>query len=203
MEKLVYSPIANLAVNVLLAVVWGFFAVQQIQGFIATGIYALLVFCFSETLQAVFFLFRSQPKTVSVDPFSWLVAIGGTFAALCFRPGGAMLSKGGEAVLIVGVVIQIIALLSLNRSFALVAAKREVKTSGLYRFVRHPMYASYVISYAGYLLFNWSLLNLACFGFAMIFMVLRISEEEKILIADSLYQTYAKEVPFRLLPLIY
>ena len=39
------------------------------------------------------------------------------------------------------------------------AARRQLKTSGLYRLVRHPLYASYLLSYLGYVLANTNLRN--------------------------------------------
>lgn len=193
----------ELVVNLLLALVWAIFAYRQIGAFVATGNWAFALFCISESLQAFFFAFRSRAKDVTVKPFAWAVAIGGTLAALSFTPGGWVLWQGGPALLVFGVLLQISSTLSLNRSFAIVASLRTVKTMGMYRIVRHPLYASYTISLLGYLLFNATILNLFCFIATLIYFYFRIEEEEKLLSKDEIYKAYRQRVKFRLLPLIY
>ncbi|UUZ47592.1 hypothetical protein LP420_31105 [Massilia sp. B-10] len=49
-----------------------------------------------------------------------------------------------------------------------------VKTQGLYRLVRHPLYASYMISFSGYMLTNTSLRNVAVFGVTIALLAMRI-----------------------------
>lgn len=206
MEKmmlLAHSRLVNIAIGVLLATVWILFALNHIRAFWETGVFAFLVFCFSETLQAFFFLIRKMPKSVSVDPFDWLVGIAGTLIPLFFHPGGAVIWAHGDMLVFIGVVIQILGLMSLNRSFAIVAAKREIKTGGLYRFVRHPMYASYLFLFSGYVLFNASLMNFILFILALTFLFLRLIEEEKHLSADTGYRAYKERVRWRLIPFLF
>ncbi len=179
------------------------FAYRQIDAFLATGNWAFALFCISESLQAFFFVFRSKAKDVSTLPFAWVVAIGGTWVVLLFTPGGLVLWRGGPALVVFGVILQIISTLSLNRSFAIVASLRSIKTRGMYRFVRHPLYASYSVSLLGYLLFNASIVNLFCFIATLIYFYFRIEEEEKLLNSDELYVAYRQRVKFRLFPLIY
>ena len=81
--------------GVFLASVWGIFAYAHILAFLHNGDISLLMFCLSETLTAGFYLIRSAPRTVSILPIDWLVAIGGTIAPLFLRPApwGVMPSK--------------------------------------------------------------------------------------------------------------
>lgn len=206
MQKLVllaHSPLVNIALNILLASLWGAFVLNHLLAFSLLGNYAFIAFALSETLQAFFFIVRQSPHTVSVDPFDWLIAGGGTLAPLFLRPGGAALFPFGDLLVIAAVVFQILGLLSLNRSFALVAARRTVKTSGLYRFVRHPMYASYLFLYGGYVLFNASLMNVLLVLFALTLLFLRLVQEEKHLAQDSAYREYMSHTPWRLIPFVY
>ena len=94
-------------------------------------------------------------------------------------------------------------LLSLNRSFGLVAAQRDIKTGGLYRVVRHPVYASYLISSSAYLLTNTSPMNGAVYVLAMLMLVARLLREERFLAADVRYRVYMRQVKYRLLPFIF
>ncbi len=201
--KLIHSRTTNVLLGIFLSLIWGIFAWTHIRAFEDSGKIAFIVFAFSETLQAIFFMIRKTPKTISADPFSWLVAGGGTFVPLFLRPGGIVLWAYGDMFVFIGVILQILGLMSLNRSFAIVAANRQIKTSGMYKFIRHPMYASYLFLFFGYFLFNATPTNALLVIFAYIFMFLRITEEEKLLSKDTAYQTYKQSVQWRLIPFVY
>ena len=203
MKFLAQSQLVNISIGALLGAVWMLFAAKHVGAFIDTGKMGFLLFCFSETLQAFFFIIRKIPKSVSVDPFDWLVGVAGSLIPLFFRPGGESLWQYGEMLVLFGVVIQVIGLMSLNRSFAIVAANREIKTRGLYRFVRHPMYASYLFLFSGYILFNASWFNLFIVIFSFTFLFLRVFQEEKHLSHDPIYRDYKERVRYRLIPFIF
>jgi protein-S-isoprenylcysteine O-methyltransferase Ste14 len=201
--RFVQSRPVNIVSGLLLAALWCLFAYRHFQAYGHTGHLIFLVFFFSETLQAGFFAFRSVPKTVSTSPFDWMVAAGGTFTPLFFRPEGPVLWQGAETMVILGMMLQMFGLLSLNRSFAIVAAKREIKTLGMYTYVRHPMYASYILIYSGYVIFNASPINLFLWFLASAFLFLRIESEEAHLSKDPEYRAYRDQVRYRLIPFVY
>eukprot|EP01034_Spumella_vulgaris_P046509 gene46509-57994_t len=122
---------------------------------------------------------------------------------MLFAPVGHGLLPGGALLIAAGVLLQIGGLLSLNRSFGLVAARRTVKTGGLYRLVRHPLYASYLLVYLGYVLVNTSVANvlLALLGAALL--MARIVREERFLARDVHYLAYMDQVKYRLIPLMF
>ena len=187
----------------LLATLFGFFAYAHFSKFQETGEWALLLVVISETLTAGFFILRSDPKTVSTSPSDWLVAIAGTFAPLLLRPAAWGVFPPATVVIALGTALQIISLVSLNRSFALVAAKREIKTAWMYRIVRHPLYASYFLVFSGYVLVHTTLANLFVYLITMGFLCVRIFREERHLSLDSAYRTYMLEVRYRLLPFVF
>lgn len=203
LKKLAHSRSANIVLGIVLSGAWIMFALTHVRAYFDTGEYAYLVFCASESLQALLFLFRTMPKVVSTDPFDWLVAGGGTLAPLFFRPTDYSLWIHGDLLIVGAVVLQVIALLSLNRSFGIVAANRAIKTHGAYLIVRHPMYSSYIFLFAGYFLLNTSLLNAGLVALAWIFMIFRIIKEEQLLCEDALYRKYKDEVKWRLIPFVY
>ena len=98
--------------------------------------------------------------------------------------------------------MQIMSVLSLNYSFALVAAQRVIKTAWMYRFIRHPIYASYCLSLSGYVLTNSTLENGAVYIISILFLYLRILSEEKHLSLDPSYREYKLKVRYRLIPFI-
>lgn len=201
--KFLQTRTANICIGIALSIVWMLFVYRHVEAFFVTAQWALLVFAFSETLQALLFLFRKIPKTLSLEPLDWLVGVCGTMVPFFFIPGGYVLLPQGQYLVYLAVLVQIAGLISLNRSFAIVAANRGVKTSGLYGIVRHPMYAGYIPLFLGYYLLNTSLMNVAililCYGF----MFMRIHAEERILLQDAEYQEYARRVKWRLIPFVY
>jgi len=94
-------------------------------------------------------------------------------------------------------------MISLNRSLGMVPALRKLKTGGMYRLVRHPLYLSYFVTFSGYLLANSSLRNLLVYLFTMALLVVRINREEAHLSADSDYRAYMSRVKFRVLPYVF
>lgn len=189
--------------GIILAIAYGFFAYVHLMGFKRTHEWILLLICFSETLTIFFLFIRSNPNSVSVLGFDWIVALGGTFAPLLLRPASWGIAPMGKYVTAVGVIIQIAGLCSLNRSFALVAAKREIKTKGLYRCVRHPLYASYFLILGGYVLANTTIANLSIYIATLALLFIRAFREEEHLSQDIQYREYMQKVNYRIIPYVY
>ncbi|MBA3755809.1 MAG: isoprenylcysteine carboxylmethyltransferase family protein [Nitrosomonas sp.] len=193
----------NLYSGALLAVFFGIFAYAHFLIFLDTGKLSLLLVIISEALTTAFFIFRSNPKTVSVIPSDWLVAIIGSFAPLFLRPADYGVLPQAEILIVLGTILQTAGLISLNRSFAIVAAKREIKTEWMYRIIRHPLYASYFLIFGGYILVHTTAMNLVLFLITMSFLCLRIFREERHLSLDPEYRSYMLKVRYRIIPYIF
>jgi len=109
----------------------------------------------------------------------------------------------GEILQIIGFILQIGALLALNRSIGILPAHRGIKSAGLYRWVRHPLYTAYVITFLGYLINNQSWSNLAIVVTGTAFIVMRIHYEEALLFKYAEYARYASKMRWRLIPAIW
>ncbi|WP_342113817.1 methyltransferase family protein [Pseudoduganella sp. OTU4001] len=199
--------LASRAVNVLattaLACVWLLFSAAHLRAFQNSGDWTYLLFVASETLVAVLFVLRSEPAAVSHSPLDWALAIMSTGAPFLFIPSTEGVLPAGRALIVAAVLLQIAGLLSLNRSFGLVAARREIKTTGLYRVIRHPLYASYLLSYIGYVLSNTSISNIVACLAAAALLVARLHREERFLALDSNYVLYMRRVKYRVLPMVF
>jgi protein-S-isoprenylcysteine O-methyltransferase Ste14 len=103
----------------------------------------------------------------------------------------------------VGIVGLLFALFSLGRSFGIVPANRGIKRKGLYRVVRHPIYASELVFHLGYLLGNISGRNLVLVVLVTAGQVYRLLAEERLLRGDGAYRDYLKAVRYRLVPGIF
>jgi protein-S-isoprenylcysteine O-methyltransferase Ste14 len=150
------------------------------------------------------FLIRRTPGAVSRHPGSWLLAAGGTFGGVLFRPAGAHPGWGvatGLGLQVPGLAIAIVSLLALGRSFGFVAADRGLVTRGPYAVVRHPVYAAYMVIQSGYLLQAISPRNIAVLVLATGCNAGRAIAEERVLAASSAaYEAYRRRVRWRLLP---
>ena len=197
------SGLTHATAGLALAVIWGSFAYRHINVFMLTGEWPYLVFFVSETLQAGLFIIRYQPVSVSSDPVDWTVAIAGTVAPLCFVPAETGFGTHAGALIVIGALLQISGLVSLNRSFAIVAAKRKIRTSGMYRVVRHPIYASYLVLFSGYVWGNATAWNICLLSLIVACIVVRVLREERHLGMDSTYRDYTRQVRFRLLPFLF
>lgn len=155
----------------------------------------------SEGLVVVLLLIRRPTDRISTRGLDWVLAAGGTFVVLLVDQGGAPLHGPlGAVLMLLGLALHVGAKLSLFRSFGVVAANRGVKVGGLYRLVRHPMYAGYMLTHVGFLLVAPSLWNLAVYAAAWAFLVARIYAEEKVLSEDPAYRDFKACVRYRLVP---
>jgi len=102
-----------------------------------------------------------------------------------------------QALALAGIIL---ALISLGRSFGIAPADRGLVTTGLYRWIRHPLYAMETWFYVGFLVANPAWRNLAGLLLGLAVHVIRIRREERIL---SGYESYAGDVRWRLLPLVW
>ncbi len=157
-----------------------------------------------EAWAAMLFLVRRSPERLSVRPLAWIAAPVGSFAMLLARPhGGGLPQLPCELLQLAGVLLALVSLATLGRSFGLVAADRGLKTRGPYRLVRHPAYAGYLVAYTGYVLENPSAANAALLLLSTVFQLIRIREEEAVLDGDAAYSDYRRSVPYRLVPRLY
>jgi protein-S-isoprenylcysteine O-methyltransferase Ste14 len=115
-------------------------------------------------------------------------------------PGDPAWPVGGLVLVMLAACLSLASLLSLGRRFGVRPALRGLATRGPYRFVRHPMYLSYVIADIGYNLQEWN------FGTALLVMagwaslLYRIYAEERILAQDAGWSAYVSLVRYRIIP---
>ena len=195
----------RVATSLPVTALWLLFAVANFESWRKTHLPIGLGATALELTAAVLFVVRRQPLSLSRSPLAWTAAAVGTFGMLGARPHYApvaSLEPLYAAAQVTGAGVAIWAVVSLGRSFGLVAANRGVATHGPYRFVRHPLYAGYFLTQTGYLLENPSVRNAALYLLVTGVQGVRIVVEERWLMLDPLYRAYALEVPGRVLPLV-
>jgi protein-S-isoprenylcysteine O-methyltransferase Ste14 len=153
---------------------------------------------------AWFFLTRDLARQINLSLYDWIITMTGTFLPLCIRP--APLVHDYPLLLVVqtvGTCISIFGLLSLNKSVGLVAANRGVKTFWAYKYIRHPIYTGYFITYGAFCYQNFTTGNFIIIALWMTYEILRLFSEEKYLSQDPAYVEYMKKVRWRMIPYVF
>jgi protein-S-isoprenylcysteine O-methyltransferase Ste14 len=190
--------------NLLLATLFFSFAYVHLQRFLAQPRLSLLLIVAVEGLVAVMLVIRRDPEKTQHGWKTWGATSIGTFAPMLLRPIDAPTDlMVGQALQIAGFGLQIAAVLSLNRSFGLLPAHRGVKSDGLYHWVRHPLYSAYLLAHVGYLASNMSWANVLVFATGTAFQVVRIVQEEQLLLQYPDYARYSGTTRWRLVPAIW
>lgn len=156
-----------------------------------------------ETMTLVLVLSRRGASNISASPADWALAFGATLLPLLVRPvdgNGLGLDALGVTLMLASVCMQAGAKLTLGRSFGVVPARRAIVVRGPYKLVRHPIYASYLVGHAGFLLLNPSAWNLAVYGLATSLQIMRLLREERMLRESPEYESYTLCVRYRLIP---
>jgi protein-S-isoprenylcysteine O-methyltransferase Ste14 len=113
----------------------------------------------------------------------------------------------GLALFFGGSILRLAAVFELGHRFSgLVAIQpdHQLKTDGLYRYIRHPSYTGLLVSMIGYVLVFRSTIRLILNVLLFLLLLSRMADEEKFLEAHfgSAYRTYCQKTR-RLVPLIY
>ena len=190
--------------NVVLAVIYLVFVYKFSVDFAQTLRTSVLIAIVYETMLVYFLLTRATPIDVSKHPYDWFIAIVGTWIPLLMRPSIEINEFQLMQILqVVGLLISMAGLFSLSKSFGIVPANRGVKTDGIYKYIRHPLYSGYVISVFSFVVQNPSTYNIVLYLFLILFKVLRIQAEEEFLMKDKAYADYTKKTEWRLVPFIW
>ncbi|MBI1204258.1 MAG: isoprenylcysteine carboxylmethyltransferase family protein [Rhodopseudomonas sp.] len=191
---------------VVVGLVFGHFVYNMLLSLEAAPNLVTVLLVLSEMLAIGLIVAHRRSGTISTRPTDWLLAFAGMIAPLLVVPvtkdaiAPVLLCAG---LMLCGLCVQISAKVMLGRSFGIVAANRGVKVLGPYRFVRHPMYAGYVITHVGFLMGMPSWRNATVYACGLAIQIARLLREERILLWDPAYRDYAARVRYRLLPGIF
>jgi protein-S-isoprenylcysteine O-methyltransferase Ste14 len=182
---------------------YGWLVARLLLNYWAGGSVGNLLLLPSEGLVVFFILIRRPTTNVSRRPAEWVLALAVTCSPMLATPGvgrSFVPEALGATVLLMGLLIQVHAKVTLGRSLGCVPAHRGLKLTGPYRFVRHPMYAGYLLSHLAFLAMNPTLANLAVYAFSEGLQIPRLLAEERLLAQDPVYRQYQAAVPYRLIP---
>lgn len=200
--------ILRMGMRLLVFLILSIFCVKAFEAYVQTEKINYLILLVAELFTVVLVIFSRDTKMVNLSPLAIASTLGGTFYYYLFDffqyPTLSLINSDfGVYIQIIGIILQLLSKASLGFSFGLAPANRGIKIKGAYRFVRHPIYASYLIAHIGFILSFFSLFNflVLCLNWAC--QIIRIFEEEKILMKDEVYVNYVKQVRWRLIPGIF
>ena len=179
------------------------FARAGLQHYLRTHSLVGAVFLAEQLWIVVAYIVRRPARRVSQRPVDWLLAFGGTFGGVLFRPDGAHLHWGivvGLGFQLAGLAVCVASFFALGRSFGFAPADRGLRRRGPYALVRHPIYASYFLLQFGYVLQSISVRNALVMTFVCSCNIGRALAEERFLGASADYVAYRTKVPWRLAP---
>jgi protein-S-isoprenylcysteine O-methyltransferase Ste14 len=188
----------DLLARVPLVLIW----INQFVNTLRAGHVADLVTAVSTAIGLAFLLRRRIAVTVDYSIGAWVAAIGGTSLPMFLHPGGMALVPDAisASVAVAGVLVTTAGFLSLGQSFGVVPSNRGIVSSGIYGWVRHPLYVGYFITHVGFCLANPTPLNLLIWIAGDTIQLVRIRYEERLLARDEAYREYQARVPWRVVP---
>jgi protein-S-isoprenylcysteine O-methyltransferase Ste14 len=197
------QQVVRISLNIVGAVGAAYFAYVTLAAYLHTHRPIGVLFFAQQAVVVVVYLVRRPASAVTLRFGDWLLAFGGTFSPVLLRPDGAHPQWGlsvGLALQLVGVLLALWSLTTLGRSFGFAAADRGLVSRGPYAVIRHPIYASYVLLLAGYVLQSISLRNALVALLAIGCDIGRIRAEERILGSNPGHPAYCRRVRWRMLP---
>jgi protein-S-isoprenylcysteine O-methyltransferase Ste14 len=151
-------------------------------------------------------LTRPRPKVRDYSIVSSM-AVGAAYAYpyaqviyLRWSPGHVAWPAAGLVLVTLAAGLSLVSLLTMGRLFGVRPALRGLVTNWPYRFVRHPMYLSYVIADIGYNLQEWNSVTLLLVLVGWASLVYRIQAEERLLSQHAEWPSYVVLVRYRLFP---
>jgi protein-S-isoprenylcysteine O-methyltransferase Ste14 len=164
-----------------------------------------VVYVVQTALLAGTMIFRNTPVRVTANPIFWGLAFVATywgFIGISLEDQGARIAPvwllDGLTILTLAGIFW--ARISLGRNIGFVPAQREIVTHGMYKYIRHPIYAVVFVSIVGAMLERWSLRNVLVLGGGILLFGVKSFVEEGLLKQDPGYAAYMKKVRFRFIP---
>ena len=202
--KITRTGTSRAGIDLSAAALFGLFAWAHWVSFWKNPRPSLALVVVVELLTAYLLVARRPPDRTSHAAWDWITAVGGTFLPLLLRPAPIASDLAvGEVIQAAGTLLTVLAALSLSRSIGVVPAHRGVRTGGLYRWVRHPLYLSYELTHVGYLISNCTYRNVLLALTTLGLQMLRIANEERFLSRYPEYRQYQVHTRWRLLPFLY
>ena len=191
--------IARAVIIVLFSMMCARFAADFFETGRITGLFLLL----SEAIVVVLTLVRRSARIIDRSVRARVLTAVSVLGPPLLAPA-AIPALAPETVTVAlscaGLAIVIAGKITLGRSFALLPANRGIVSTGLYQFVRHPIYMGYLVTHVAFLAASPSFWNIAALVIADAALLARAVCEEQTLAHDPAYRDYQTRVRWRVAP---
>lgn len=193
----------DLASRVILAGLYFQLTRNLLTDFLQTGRITGLLLLAAEFLVVVFTIARRRAQIVDRSWASVLATAVSAVGPLLVRttPGGGLLPDLVTTVASgLGLSVAIAGKLALGRSFGIIPANRGVVIAGVYKVVRHPIYAGYLVTHLAFALAHPLVWNAIILTIADLALIARALREERVLKADRASEDYCQRVAWHVVP---
>jgi protein-S-isoprenylcysteine O-methyltransferase Ste14 len=197
------SVVTDLLSRAMIVVLFTMLSINLLADFLRTGHVTGLLLLAGEALVVVLTVVRRRAMYVDRSVAAGVLTLLSVAGPPMLRASDvtplvpdiatAMVSAIGLGLVVVGK-------MALGRSFGLVPANRGVVVRGPYTFVRHPIYAGYMITHVAFFIADPIPWNAVVLLIADTALILRALMEEKVLSNDVEYQGYCRRVGWHLVP---
>jgi protein-S-isoprenylcysteine O-methyltransferase Ste14 len=197
-----FDPI-ELCAKALIVTLFTAFALRIGADWLATGRVTGLLLLASESLVVVLTVFRRSAGIVDRSTRARVLTSVSMIGPPLVKPSLiAPLLPGPATVAIsaIGLLIVIAGKLTLGRSFGLLPANRGLVSTGVYGYLRHPIYLGYLIAHVAFVAANPILWNVVTLFIADAALLRRAVCEEATLARDGAYREYMGRVRWRVVP---
>jgi protein-S-isoprenylcysteine O-methyltransferase Ste14 len=180
-----------------------FLTINLLNEFVRTGRVTGLLLVVSESLVVVLTIVRRHARLVDRTPVAAVLTVVSVVGPPLLRAATVTPLASDDLTAVVsglGVLIVIVAKMTLGRSFGIVPANRGVVTRGPYAIVRHPIYTGYLITHVAFVAAYPTAWNVAVVLIGDAALIARALVEEHLLAEDRSYQTYCSRVSWHLVP---
>lgn len=166
--------------------------------------YVETAFIVQNAIFVTFILIRQRHQAVDRNVFHQAVAVVAFFSGVFFvgeeSTGGPRINQLSAGIIFTANVFGAVTLINLGRSIGILIARREIKSGGLYGFVRHPMYGTDILLRVGFLISHFEPRVIALFIASTACYVWRAMLEERFLSQAPEYRDYRARVRYRFIP---
>jgi len=199
----VKNRITDLLARSSVCVLFLFLTINLVNDFLRTGRVTGMLLVVSEALVVVLTIIRRQARLVDRSAVATMLTVISVAGPPLLRASTTPSAVSDDLTAVVsglGVLIVIVAKMTLGRSFGIVPANRGVVTAGPYNFVRHPIYAGYLVTHLAFVVANPTAWNATLIVIADAALIARALVEESVLAQDRSYQAYCTRVAWHLVP---